>query len=343
MSDIHTRKEGRAGRITLTRPKALNALTYDMALAVEAAVDAWSDDDDVQLIVIDAEGDRAFCAGGDIAVVYQAGLNKDYDYPSKFWRDEYRMNAKLAEYNKPIVSFMQGFVMGGGVGIGCHVSHRIVGDSTRMAMPECGIGLIPDVGGTHLLAKAPGRVGEYLGLTGDRMDAGDAIFAGFADTYIAEADWDALKTTLIETGDVDAVTYAAHPRPASRLEGWQDMIDGIFDRDTLAEIQEALRLTSHDAAENAKKIFAKNSVISMICTLELVRMARANPDIRSALEQEYRFTSRSLELAEMIEGVRAAIIDKDRNPHWKYPADAEVPEDLIRTLLAPVTGPQIDF
>ena len=154
MNDITTRIEGQIGRITLTRPDALNALSHDMSLAIEAVLDAWAEDDRVKLLLIDAEGERAFCAGGDIAQMYQAGLAQDYDSPRNFWRDEYRMNAKMFLFPKPVISLMQGFVMGGGVGVGCHASHRVVCDNSVVAMPETGIGLIPDVGGTLLLARA---------------------------------------------------------------------------------------------------------------------------------------------------------------------------------------------
>lgn len=156
MSDTHIRKHGRAGHITLTRPRALNALSYDMCMEIEAALDAWRDDDEVALVILDAEGEKAFCAGGDIAEIYRAGLSGDFDAGRDFWRDEYRMNAKLAEYPKPVVSFLHGFVMGGGVGLGGHVSHRVIGESAQIAMPECGIGFVPDVGGSLLLSRAPG-------------------------------------------------------------------------------------------------------------------------------------------------------------------------------------------
>ena len=162
MDDLLIRKTGRAGRITLTRPKALNALTHEMALAIHAALDGWRDDPEVALVVIDAEGDRAFCAGGDIAAVYRCGREGDHRIGRDFFRDEYLMNAAIADYPKPVVAFMQGFVMGGGVGVGGHASDRIVGDTTQIAMPESTIGLIPDVGGTWLLARAPGRIGDDL-------------------------------------------------------------------------------------------------------------------------------------------------------------------------------------
>jgi len=188
MSDLLLRIEGHAGRATLNRPAALNALTYDMANALEAALDQWRDDPLVQLVVIDAVGPRAFCAGGDIADLYATGKAGDVAFGQRFWADEYRLNAKLSEYPKPIVTLMQGFTMGGGVGVGCHASHRIVGESAQISMPECGIGLVPDVGGSRLLARAPGRMGAYLGLTTARMGPGCAIRAGFADHFVPEAD-----------------------------------------------------------------------------------------------------------------------------------------------------------
>jgi enoyl-CoA hydratase/carnithine racemase len=199
--DIAIRKEGRAGRITLARPRALNALTWEMCLAIEAALDGWRDDAEVALLVIDAEGERAFCAGGDVAAVHARAVAGDHDYGRRFWTDEYRMNAKLFNFPRPVASFMQGFVMGGGVGVGGHASHRVVGESAQVAMPECGIGLVPDVGGSLLLARAPGRLGEYLGVTGARMGPGDAIHAGFADYFVPEAAWEALKAELCATGD----------------------------------------------------------------------------------------------------------------------------------------------
>ncbi len=163
MDDLHIRKDRRAGRITFARPQALNALSHDMALAIHAALDDWRDDDAVALVIIDAEGDRAFCAGGDIAAVYHAGRAGDHAIGQSFFADEYRMNAAINDYPKPIVAFMQGFVMGGGVGVGGHAGHRVVGDTTRIAMPESGIGLIPDVGGT---LAAGARAGAHRGISG---------------------------------------------------------------------------------------------------------------------------------------------------------------------------------
>ncbi len=316
--DIHIRKEGRAGRITLTRPKALNALTWEMCLEIARALDAWAGDEEVALLVIDAEGEKAFCAGGDIAEMYRKGVEGDYDYARRFWADEYRMNAKLFNFPRPVASFLQGYVMGGGVGVGCHGSHRVVCESSKIAMPECGIGLIPDVGGSLLLARAPGRLGEYLGVTAARMDPGDAIHAGFADYFVPHEGWDALKAELCETGDWEAVDRAARPAPGSRLAGDRDEIDRLFAGDTLRDILNALHASDSELAGRALDLMAGNSPLSMACTVELVHRSRGRDTIEGALELEYRFTSRAMEKGDFLEGIRAAIIDKDRSPRWRH-------------------------
>ena len=250
MTDISIRITGRAGRITLQRPDALNAMTYDMCLAMEAALDVWRNDDTVSLVVIDAQGDRAFCSGGDIAELYATGTKGDYAYGQKFWADEYRLNHKIFHYPKPVVSVLQGFTMGGGVGIGCHGSHRIVGDTSQIAMPECGIGLLPDVGGTLMLALAPGRLGEYLGTTAARMNAGDAIHAGFADHYIPEAQWPTLIAQLEATGDAQGIGLAATPPDPGPLQAAQHDIDRHFHGAALSDVLTTLRAEDSDFARD---------------------------------------------------------------------------------------------
>ncbi len=331
MTEMIIRKDRRAGRLTFNRPQALNALSHEMALAIDAALQEWRDDPEVALVVIDAEGERAFCSGGDIAAVYRAGLEGDHRVGREFFRDEYRMNARIAEYPKPIVAFMQGFVMGGGVGVGGHASHRIVGDTTQIAMPETGIGLIPDVGGSWLLGHAPGRCGEYLGLTGARIGAGDAIFTGFADSYIPEAEWPALIDRLAETGDVAAIT--PRPRPAAPLEG-RDL--SAFGGPSVAEIVAALEAAGDEAA---LKPLRRNSPLSMAATLALVRAARGDASLRDSLARELRFTARATAESDFLEGVRAQIIDKDRNPQWS--ADASPAH--VAAMLAPLGEDEIEW
>ncbi len=181
--EILIRREGRAGRITLNRPKALNALTYPMVQAIWTALNDWANDPTVALVLVDGAGERGLCAGGDVIALYET-RTQGSGFAAEFWRDEYILNAYIGRYPKPYVALMDGIVLGGGIGISSHGSHRIVSERAHLAMPETGIGLIPDVGGTWLLANAPGQTGVYLGLTGAKMDAADALYAKFADTYI---------------------------------------------------------------------------------------------------------------------------------------------------------------
>ncbi len=339
--DIRTYKSGASGRITLTRPKALNALSHKMSLALEAALDEWRDDAEVKIVIIDAEGERAFCAGGDLQEMYDSGITGDYEPARTFWRDEYRMNAKIAEYPKPIVVFMQGFTMGGGVGIGGHASHRIVGETTQVAMPETGIGLVPDVGGTLLLAKAPGKLGEYLGLTGARMGAGDAIHAGFADYFVPQEYWLDLIATLEDTGDLDRLTATAGRAPESHLAAAQPEIDRLFQGD-MAAILAACAAEESEIAASALKALGRASPISCAVTLANIARARASGDIRTVLGYEYEATSRAMEVGDFLEGVRAQIVDKDRSPTWKY-AHGAVPEETIVQMTAPLGEAALTF
>lgn len=336
MKDISLRIVGRAGRITLQRPQALNAMTYEMCLAIENAMDEWAEDDNVLLVVIDAEGDRAFCSGGDIAELYATGTKGDFAYGRKFWADEYRLNNKIFNYPKPVVSFLQGFTMGGGVGIGCHGSHRIVGETSQIAMPECNIGLVPDVGGSLMLALAPGRLGEYLGITSSRMNADDAILCGFADTYVSQFKWITLIEALEETGDptvIDTLSETADPGP---LRTAQPQIDALLSGETLGDILTDLRGDQSDFARDTLKKMSRSSPLSMACTVEMMHRLRGpSLTMEKALDLEYRFTYRAMEHGDFLEGIRAAIIDKDRNPTWQY-ADMNVPLAAVSQMLRPL-------
>ncbi len=336
MSDIDIRIVGRAGRITLNRPKALNALTYAMCLDIETALDRWRDDPEVALVVIDAMGDKAFCAGGDIQEMYDTGSAGDFDYGRRFWADEYRLNAKIANYPKPYVALMQGFTMGGGVGVSCHGSHRIVGESSQIAMPECGIGLVPDVGGSLILARAPGHLGEYFGTTAARMGAADAIYVGFADHFVPEARWPALTTVLEQTGDAAEVAEFVETTPAGKLAHQQSEIDALFAGENLAAIEKALMAAETEFATAALKSLRRNSPLSTAVAIEMIRRLRDKADIHDALDMEYRYTYRSMEHGDFLEGIRAAIIDKDRNPKWRHASIHDVPDQDVARMLAPL-------
>ena len=343
MTDVTIRTEGRAGRITLTRAKALNALSHEMALEIEAALDAWRDDDAVALVIIDAEGEKAFCAGGDIAKLYETGRAGDYDYGRGFWRDEYRLNTKIAEYPKPYVALMQGFTMGGGVGLGCHGSHRIVCETSQISMPECGIGLVPDVGGSLLLARAPGRMGEYLGLTAARMGPGDAIHTGFADSFVPQEAWPELIDRLCESGTPEAIATLATPPPEATLPAQTAEIEAHFAGETLADIVTSLRHEDTDFTARALKTLGRNSPLAMACTVEMIHRLRGPAaDIRRALDLEFRFTYRAMEKGDFLEGIRAAVIDKDRSPKWLH--GFETPPQLAATqMLMPLGAEALTF
>ena len=336
MGDIQIRKVGKCGRITLNRPKALNALSYDNCLAIEKALDQWRDNDDVAMVVIDAKGEKAFCAGGDIQVMYDTAVAGDFDYGRRFWRDEYRLNAKIFNYPKPYAAFMQGFNMGGGVGVSCHGSHRIVCETSKIAMPETGIGLVPDVGGSLLLARAPGRLGEYLGSTGGRMDAGNAIYAGFADYYIPFADWPQLIEALEQSGDWSLIDQAAQAVPGASLADQQADIDRHFAGETHRDILRSLQHEDSEFTTKTLKTLAQKSPLAVACAIEICHRVRASDSIFAALSQEFRFTWRAAEHGDFIEGIRALIIDKDNAPRWKHAGLAEVSDVDVMQMLLPL-------
>ncbi len=346
MSEIAIRIEGHAGRITLQRPKALNALTYDMIRAIDAALDEWQDNDTVQMILIDAEGDKAFCAGGDIADLYRTGMAGDFAYGQTFWADEYRLNAKIAAYPKPTVSFMQGFTMGGGVGIGCHCAHRVVNGNSVVAMPECGIGLVPDVGGSLILARAPGHLGVYLGTTTRRVAGMDILYTGFGDHLVPLAEWEDTKARLLQSCDPATLPICPDDEilETAGLTQIRPWVDRHFDAPDLDAILTNLRQPLNedaDLASDSLKALARNSPLAMACTVKMIQNLQApGTNLRTALQQEYRFTSRAMEHGDFLEGIRAAIIDKDRTPKWKHELDS-VPIKDIETMIASLKAEEL--
>lgn len=333
--DVLIRRWESAGHITLNRPQALNALNHKMCLQIEAALRDWAQDPLIKLVILDGAGPRAFCAGGDIAQVVEAGRKGDFDQGRAFWRDEYRLNLMLHQgWGKPVVSFLHGFTMGGGVGLGSHVGTRIVGESSQIAMPECGIGLIPDVGGTWLLSQAPGALGLYLALTGTRMQAGDAIHAKFADRFIPEALWPDVKADLARTGDLASLPI--YPSPESPLAAQADLIDRLFSGTDLGAIVEGLQNDPSDLAASALSKIKANAPLSMASSLAMIRPAPSS--MAEALAQEFRWCWRAMEHGDFLEGVRAQILDKDRQPKWRHARLEDVSPADVAAMLAPL-GP----
>lgn len=332
------RVEGRAGRITLNRPKALNALSYGQVGAIARALDAWESDATVELVILDGAGDRALCAGGDVRALYHA-RESDPDLAARFWRDEYILNARIHRYPKPFVAIMDGIVMGGGIGLSAHASHRVVTDASQLAMPETAIGLIPDVGGTFLLSRAPGRMGEYLGLLGERMGAADALYAGFADSHVTRADLDGLLSELVDPkGEPVGVTiaeYARAPAPAQHA-GRQADVDRVFSAGSVGEILARLRADDGpDWGGEAATTLEGRSPLANALTLDGIRRAREFTHLEQALVMEFRLTNRLFEGGEFLEGVRAALVDKDHAPQWQHASAAAVPAATVQSYFAP--------
>ncbi len=333
------RIEGRAGRITLNRPKALNALTLGMVRDIWSALTAWTSDPKVALVLLDGAGDRALCAGGDVLSLYESRA-KGSELARTFWREEYRLNALIHRYPKPFVAIQDGIVMGGGIGLSSHAQYRIVTERSMLAMPETGIGLIPDVGGTWLLAHSPGALGIYLGLTGARMTGSDAIQVGFSGTYAASGALPVMKQRLIDAagGPVDEIIEALadeYPVPTSPLMAHQPQIDRIFAQPTVEGIVRELNTTTAAWAQQARQDLLQKSPLALKATLAAIRQARHLPSLEAALNVEYRLCTRLFEGGEFPEGVRALLVDKDKHPKWQ-PAEIEaVTPEMVTALVAP--------
>ncbi len=334
MAEAIIQKMGKIGQITLNRPRALNALTYKMITDIEKALIEWQSDSSIRAVLVDAEGSRAFCSGGDISDLYKQGQKENYEFGQKFWADEYRLNALIDGYSKPYVVFMQGFTMGGGVGISCHGSHRIVGKTSRIAMPECGIGLVPDVGGSFLLTRKSTNLGIYLGITCSHMDASDAIFAGFADHLIPEEKWEEVKRKLIQTGDPSCLANFDEKPPPSYLARNFNIIEEVFSEEKPSSLIN--KMGHFSQLESGLARLKKASPLSVLVTLHMLRIPEVSQSVKQALEIEYRYTARAQEFTDFQEGIRAMVVDKDRKPIWKYSSLEAVPKEEVLSLLKPL-------
>ncbi len=330
---------GSAAVIRLNRPKALNSLNLPMVRAIREAMEQYLDDASIQAVILKGEGERGLCAGGDIRVLYDMGKRSDPE-ATRFWREEFPLNYAISHYPKPYVVLMDGITMGGGVGLSAHGRHRIVTERTRLAMPETGIGYFPDVGATWLLPKAPGDVGTWMGLTGIEVDAAGAIYAGLADTLVPSDRLDALVEAIgalsgeADDGSVEAtIARFSVQTTESAPEKNRSVIDRCFGFDRVEDILEALAHEGGEFAATTRDTMLKRSPTSLKLTLRLLRAGRQSSGLVECLEREFSAGVEILRNPDFYEGVRAAIIDKDRNPQWSPASLDEVQAESIDAYL----------
>lgn len=333
--EVLTEVDGNVGLITLNRPKAINSLNQPMIDALSAVLTDWARDDKVRAVLLSGAGERGLCAGGDVVSIYHSA-RKDGVEARRFWRDEYQLNAQISEFAKPYVAVMDGIVMGGGVGVSAHANTRVVTDTSKVAMPEVGIGFIPDVGGVYLLSRAPGGLGLHAALTGAPFSGADAIAMGFADHYVPHADVEAFRRAVVADGVESALAkYAVEP-PPSELAAQRDWIDECYAGQTVEDIVAALRGHGASPAHDAADLIATRSPIALSVTLAAVRRAADLPTLKDVLVQDYRVSSASLRSHDLVEGIRAQLIDKDRNPQWSPARLADVTAADVEAYFAPV-------
>lgn len=321
--------------LTLNRPKAINSLTHSMVTTMHSVLRDWADDDDVRAVVVSGAGERGLCAGGDIVAIYRSVHTDGGKEARQFWHDEYVLNHYIARYPKPFVALMNGIVMGGGVGVGVHAGTRIVTDTSKVAMPEVGIGFVPDVGGTYYLSRAPGNLGLHAALTGAPFSGSDATAMGFADHYVPHQALDDFTRVIVTDGVDDAVKHYAIAPPSSNLVAQRGWIDECYAGDTVADVVAALR--GHDAgpANDAANLIATRSPTSLAVALEAVRRASRLDTLEDVLRQEYRVSCATLRSHDLVEGIRAQVIDKDRNPKWSPSSLSAVSAADVEAFFAP--------
>jgi enoyl-CoA hydratase len=347
-SDVEFSVTGGIGRITLNRPKARNALTTGMVIAIKEQLDAWDLDPAVRAAVVVGAGDHGLCAGGDVRDMQASAIRGD-DGAAEFFRAEYRMNARIHQFSKPYISIMDGLAMGGGIGVSAHGSVRVITVRSLLAMPEVTIGICVDVGATWLLSRAQGEVGTYLALTGSTFGPGDAIYCGFADYFIPVAD----LAKFLQGMEIDATAESddgadaenesvesllaefSQDPPESRLEGARGWIDDCFSFDSVAEILNALDEYPLPEANETAALIRSKSPSAVAVTLEALRRARATDSLEQALETEFAVSCFIMYQHDAIEGIRALIVDKDRNPQWHPPTNAGVTRAYIEAAFEP--------
>jgi enoyl-CoA hydratase len=336
--EILTRVQEGVGFVTLNRPKAINSLNQRMVNALSAVLAGWEHDDQVHAVVLSGAGERGLCAGGDVVAIYHSA-RADGVAARRFWHDEYLLNAQIGRFKKPYVSLMDGIVMGGGVGVGAHANIRVVTDTSKMAMPEVGIGFIPDVGGAYLLSRAPGSLGLHAALTGAPFSGADAIALGFADHFVPHDKLDAFTKSIVADGVEQALAAHAVEPPPSALAAQRDWIDQCYGGDTVADIVARLRAhgqTGAGPANDAADLIDTRSPIALSVTLEAVRRAAKLDTLEDVLVQDYRVSCASLRSHDLVEGIRAQLVDKDRDPKWSPGSLDQVSAADVEAYFAPL-------
>ena len=337
--DVLIQVDGNVARIRLNRPKAIHALNTVMCATMIEALDDWHDRAEIEAVILDHADGRGFCAGGDIRMIAQSGARDGADARA-FFRTEYRMNNQLFTYVKPIVAFMDGVTMGGGVGISLPARYRVATENTRFAMPETGIGLFPDVGGGWYLSRLPGRVGQYLALTGRRLDGAECLSLGLATHYLPSESVEQAKQAIIaDPRAIDAILdrLSVVP-PEASIDRERDAIDRLFAADRLEPILAALAQDGGDWASGALKTLSTKSPQAMKVSLKLLLDGRAMPTFEDEMRQEYAVATHIVQRHDLIEGVRALIVDKDNAPRWNPDSAEGVSGHLIDQIFAPLSA-----
>lgn len=337
MSEVLTQAEGKIARIRLNRPKAIHALNTAMCATILEALEAWRTDPQVEAVLIDHAEGRGFCAGGDIRMLAESGA-KDGAEARAFFHTEYRMNHRLFTYAKPIVAFMDGITMGGGVGLSQPVRWRVATENTRLAMPETGIGLFPDVGGGWYLSRLPGRTGQFLALTGHRLDGAECLALGLATHYLSSTALEDAKARIAaEPQQIEAILDSlSTPAPDARILAHRDAIDRLFASDTLEEVFAGLEADPGDWSAQQLALLRTKSPQTMKVSLRLLHEGATMPTFEDEMRQEYAVGAHVVQRHDFLEGVRAVIVDKDNAPAWNPATPEGVTDHIIDQIFAPL-------
>lgn len=337
MPEVLTSREGAIGRLSLNRAKALNSLTLNMCEMMADALTQWRDDDSVAAVIIDHSTKvRGFCAGGDVVTVRRSTLDDGGATGRAFFMAEYRLNHLLFTYPKPVITFMDGITMGGGVGLSMPATFRVATENTRFAMPEGAIGLFPDVGAGYFLPRLPGQLGKFLALTGAQLDGAECLWAGIATHYLDSEDLAEAKEMIArEPAAADEILHdLATPAPKPRLEGNSARIDKLFAPDTLEGILSALE--SDDSTWAAKELRAVAAKCPTSAKVALRQLATAPDDFAAEMAREYTLAARMIMRADFAEGVRAVLVDKDNKPRWQLQTAEDVTGQMLDAIFAPL-------